>query len=122
MLIIALLNCEDYIYYGTLELNNTHQRFAKLHRILMWNSRMKECSSKVCLNCIDFYRGTQELNSAYQRFAKLRKLLLCGTQELNYAHQNFPKLHRLLMWNSRMKQCSSKLCLNCIDFYCGTQK
>ena len=70
MLIIALLNCEGYIYYGTLELDNTHLRFAKLRRLLMWNSRMKECSSKVCLNCIDFYRGTQEINNTHESFAK----------------------------------------------------
>ena len=69
MLIKAFLNCEDYFYCGILELNNVHQSFAKLHTFLMWNSRMKQCSSKVFLNGIDFYCGTQELNNAHQSFA-----------------------------------------------------
>ena len=73
----------------------------KLHRLILWNSRIKQCSPKLCLNCINLY---------------------CGTQELNDDHQSFAKLDKLLMWNSRMKQWSSKLCLNCIDFYCGTQE
>ena len=89
MLFKALLNCEDY-YYGAQELNNAHQSFAKFNRLLMWNSRMKQCSSKLFLNYIHFY---------------------CGTQELNNAHQSFDKLQRLLLlWNSRTNQCSSMLC------------
>ena len=90
MLIKALLNCEDYFYYGTQELTNTHQSFAKLHRFLMWNKRMKQCSSKLCLNCIDFYCGTQEFNNAHQILAKLQSLHL--------------------LWSSGIKQCKSKLC------------
>ena len=90
MLFKALLYCEDYFYCGTQELNNAHQSFAKLDGLLMWNSRMKECSSKHCLNCIDLYCGTQELNSAHQSFAKLQRLLL--------------------LWNSKIRQFSSKLC------------
>ena len=101
LLIKALLNYEDYFYCGTQELNNAHSSFAKLHRLIMWNSIMKRCSSKLCLKCIDFY---------------------CGTLELNNAHQNFAKFHILLMLNSRIKQPSCKLFLNCIHFYCETQE
>ena len=82
ILMKASLNCIDF-YCGTQELNNAHQSFAKLHRLIMWNSIMKQCSSKLCLKCIDFY---------------------CGTQELNDAYQSFGKLHRLLLWNSSIKQ------------------
>nr|KAJ0184426.1 hypothetical protein LSAT_V11C000506700 [Lactuca sativa]KAJ0184430.1 hypothetical protein LSAT_V11C000506720 [Lactuca sativa] len=68
----------------------------------MWNSRMKQCSTKLCINCRHF---------------------CCGTQDLSNSHQSFVKLQRLLLlWNSRIKQCSSMLFLKCIDLYCGTQK
>jgi hypothetical protein len=84
MLIKALVNCIDF-YYGTQVLNNDHQSFAKLHILLLWNSRFKQSSSMICLNCIEFY---------------------CGTQDLNNAHQSVAKLRRLLLWNSKIKQCT----------------
>ena len=71
----------------------------ELHRPLLWNSRIQQCS---------------------QSFAKLRRLLLLWIS-INNAYQSFAKLHSLQMWNSKIKQCSSKLCTNCIHFYCGTQ-
>ena len=83
MLIKALLNYEDCLYCGTRELNNAHQNLAKLHRLLLWNSRIVQCSSKHCFNCIDFS---------------------CGAQVLNNANQRFAKLHRHQLWNSRIKQ------------------
>nr|KAJ0184425.1 hypothetical protein LSAT_V11C000506690 [Lactuca sativa]KAJ0184427.1 hypothetical protein LSAT_V11C000506740 [Lactuca sativa]KAJ0184428.1 hypothetical protein LSAT_V11C000506730 [Lactuca sativa]KAJ0184429.1 hypothetical protein LSAT_V11C000506750 [Lactuca sativa]KAJ0184431.1 hypothetical protein LSAT_V11C000506710 [Lactuca sativa] len=59
MLIKALLNREDYFCCGTHELNNAHEIFAKLHRLLRWNSRMKQCSLELCFKCIDFYCVTR---------------------------------------------------------------
>ena len=119
MLVKPLLNCEDYLYCGTLELNNVHQSFAKLHRLLIWNS--KQCSSKLRISCIHFYCGSQELNDAHYSFAKLDTLLLWNSSIKQCASKHY-KLHRLRLWNSWIKQSSSKFCLNCIEFNCGTQE
>ena len=72
----------------------------------MWNSKIKQCSAKLCLNCIDF--SIVELKNQTMLIKPLlnyEDYFYCGTLELNNAHQSFAKLHRLLMWNSRMKQC-----------------
>ena len=131
MLINALLNCIDF-QCGNQEWNNAPLSFAKLHRLLLWNSRMKQCSSKLFLNWILLLWNwrIKQCTSKFCWIAKttsimelknetmLIKALLkfhkgnfySGTQELNNVHQSFAKLRRLLLlWNSRIKQCSSKL-------------